>query len=166
VGLAFALACSCARREATPNATVEGSVMDSGASRADSTADPAPTFADPVKRTPQELDMSDDPLPLPVGVGAVEGAGGEVNRIEPVIAAMRPGFRACYKRDLAMDAGHRGKLLISVELGPSGEVTRATAGRIGQVDDDTTECVLRRVRSATFPPSKGAKIMFPVIIGR
>jgi hypothetical protein len=143
--------------------------MDSGASRPDSTADPAPTFADPVKRTPQELHMSDDPLPPPVGVGAAEGAGGEVNQIEHVVAAMRPGFRACDRRDLAMDAEQRGRLIISAELGPDGEVTRATAERIGQVDDDTTECVLRRVRSATFPASKHAKtsrLVIPVTIGR
>jgi hypothetical protein len=118
---------------------------------------PALTLADPgTKLLP--IWPENGLRPRNVTPGSATVTGGKVYGVDRVIAGMRAGFRACYQRGLASHPEQSGTLYVSVILGSSGEIVRATARRHGSLDDEVTECALRRIRSASFPPPNAPEV--------
>ena len=81
-----------------------------------------------------------------------------------VVAGMRAGFRACYNRGLASNPDLQGQVKIVAKVGPNGEVLSATPQGGGGLGAEVVECVVRRVKSASFAPPEGggATIVIPV----
>jgi hypothetical protein len=97
-------------------------------------------------------------------VGGASVAGGSVSNADRVVAGMRAGFRACYNRGLANNPDLQGQVKIVAKVGPNGEVLSATPQGGGGLGDEVVNCVVRRVKSASFAPPEGggATIVIPV----
>jgi hypothetical protein len=97
-------------------------------------------------------------------VGGASVAGGAVSNADRVVAGMRAGFRACYNRGLASNPDLQGQVKIVAKVGPNGEVLSATPQGGGGLGPEVVECVVRRVKSASFAPPEGggATIVIPV----
>jgi hypothetical protein len=97
-------------------------------------------------------------------VGGASVAGGAVSNADRVVAGMRAGFRACYNRGLASNPDLQGQVKIVAKVGPNGEVLSATPQGGGGLGAEVVECVVRRVKSASFAPPEGggATIVIPV----
>jgi len=93
-----------------------------------------------------------------VDVGPAVVSGGRVPDVDRVLASMRGLLGVCYRHGLATNTQQAGTLRIAAALGQLGEVVRATAERSDTISDETTECVLRRVRSVTFAPPTGSSV--------
>jgi hypothetical protein len=91
-------------------------------------------------------------------IGEIEIAGGTLPNADAVVSEMRAGFRACYQRGLASDAELRGSIRVAAELGTDGVVTHATVESTGRLSQETTDCVLRRVRAASFAAPSGDRV--------
>ncbi|MFO0567484.1 MAG: AgmX/PglI C-terminal domain-containing protein [Polyangiaceae bacterium] len=95
--------------------------------------------------------------PPNVSGSAVDGAAG-------VVARLRPGFRACYKRALSDVPDAAGSLRLTLQVGPGGEVDGVGVSPSGKLPPALVSCVVARARSASFePPSLGrAVVVVPV----
>jgi hypothetical protein len=93
-----------------------------------------------------------------VDFGPAAVTGGEAPQIDRVLASMRGVLGVCYRQGLATNAQPVGTLRIAAALGRLGDVVRATAERSETVGDETTQCVLQRVRNATFAPPTGSGV--------
>jgi len=104
----------------------------------------------------------------PVGVINVipPSGGGDIFDAPTVVAGMRGGFRACYKRGLDEDPTMKGSVRITATVGANGEVKSAqpSVGG-GKLSSTVVACLANRVRSAQFsPPSGGgATLVIPII---
>jgi hypothetical protein len=87
-----------------------------------------------------------------------------VANAERVVASLRPGFRTCYNKGLQSDPSMAGKVLVSARISPNGEVASAGSSENTGLSSDVVECILRKVRTATFdtPGSNGSTIQIPV----
>jgi len=97
-------------------------------------------------------------------VGGASVAGGSVSNADKVVAGMRAGFRACYNRGLASNPDLQGQVKIVAKVGPNGEVLSATPQGGAGLGNEVVDCVVRRVKSASFAPPEGggATIVIPV----
>lgn len=97
-------------------------------------------------------------------VGSAAVSGGSVSNADRVVAGMRAGFRACYNRGLANNPDLHGSVKIVARVGPNGDVVSATPQGGTTLGQDVVDCVVRRVKSASFdPPSGGgATVVIPV----
>jgi hypothetical protein len=97
-------------------------------------------------------------------VGGASVAGGAVSNADRVVAGMRAGFRACYNRGLASNPDLQGQVKVVAKVGPNGEVLSATPQGGAGLGPEVVECVVRRVKSASFAPPEGggATIVIPV----
>jgi hypothetical protein len=87
-----------------------------------------------------------------------------VANAERVVASLRAGFRTCYNRGLQSDPSMAGKVLVSARISPNGEVASADSAESTGLSSDVVECILRKVRTATFdtPGTSGSTIQIPV----
>src|SRR5690606_6687090 len=60
-------------------------------------------------------------------IGDASVAGGTVSDAARVVATMRAGFRACYRRGQDENPDIEGKISLSIKVGPTGQVTSVTA---------------------------------------
>jgi outer membrane biosynthesis protein TonB len=97
-------------------------------------------------------------------VGGTSVSGGEVTNAARVVAAMRAGFRRCYTRALATNPDVQGRINLSINVGPGGEVSGVSAAASGNLPADVIGCVQARARQARFDPPQGgmAVIQVPV----
>jgi hypothetical protein len=98
------------------------------------------------------------------GVGAADVKGGAISNADRVVAGMRAGFRACYNRGLGNNPDLQGQVKIVAKVGPNGEVLSATPQGGAGLGTEVVDCVVRRVKSASFAPPEGggATIVIPV----
>lgn len=98
-------------------------------------------------------------------VGDASVAGGSVSDAARVVAAMRAGFRACYRRGQNENPDIEGKIALSIKVGPTGQVSSVTATTSGNLPSSVVDCVKARATSANFAPPQGggmAVVQVPV----
>ncbi len=104
----------------------------------------------------------------PVGaqttVGSPSMSGGMVADANRVVAGMRGGFRACYRRGLDEDPNMRGSVRIVANIGSNGEVRSVQAAGAAGLSAGVVACVKNRVASAQFsaPDGGSATVVIPV----
>jgi hypothetical protein len=79
------------------------------------------------------------------------------------VAALRPGFRACYQRLLQTDKTAQGSVILSIDEGSTGAVTKILGMSTG-LPRLAVDCVLEHAATAVFsePSGGSAKISVPV----
>jgi outer membrane biosynthesis protein TonB len=98
-------------------------------------------------------------------IGDASVAGGNVSDAARVVAQMRAGFRACYRRGQDENPDIEGKIALSIKVGPTGQVSSVAATKTGNLPASVVDCVKARATSATFAPPQGggaAVIQVPV----
>lgn len=77
-----------------------------------------------------------------------------------VVAGLRPRVRQCYQQGLNSDPSMSGKIVLSVKVGPNGEVHSATASSNVGMSPAVVACVQRVFRMAQFEaPGGGGSTM-------
>jgi outer membrane biosynthesis protein TonB len=102
-------------------------------------------------------------------IGDAAVAGGAVSDAPRVVASMRAGFRACYRRGQDENPDIEGKIALSIKVGPTGQVTSVTATKTGNLPESVVDCVKARASSANFAPPQGggvAVVQVPVTFVR
>src|SRR5262249_32136865 len=72
--------------------------------------------------------------------GPTIGGGGTIGNAAAVVASLRGGFRACYKRGLDEDPTMRGRVQLTAKIGPNGEVISAQAS-LTTLSTTVTSCL-------------------------
>lgn len=93
----------------------------------------------------------------PVGAGACGGEckGTASGALQSALASKAGASRGCYERALRQNATLAGKLVISVRIGPQGQVCSAGVASNGLGDPGVASCVVSMFRSASFPAPQG-----------
>ncbi|MBK9000044.1 MAG: AgmX/PglI C-terminal domain-containing protein [Myxococcales bacterium] len=87
-------------------------------------------------------------------------SGSPVSDAARVVAGLRSGFRACYKRALDERPEAAGGVRVTIQVGPGGEVRDVAASATGTLPPSVASCVAARTRQASFqPPSGGAAVI-------
>ncbi len=108
---------------------------------------------------PPEEDAGKKPTGRVVGVGG-GGCAGECKgtagaTLQSALAAKAGAARGCYERGLRQNATLQGKLVISVRVGPGGQVCSAGVASNALGDPGVASCVVGLFRSASFPAPEG-----------
>lgn len=82
----------------------------------------------------------------------VSVGGPTVGNVERLVAGLRPGGRACYRRELARDPTLSGKVTYAITLDPSGAVTSVTEKQGGTIDAQVSQCLQAKIKKAVFDP--------------
>lgn len=96
-------------------------------------------------------------------LGNVSVSGGEVRNAARVVAGMKAGFRNCFNRELAMNPDLEGSTLLSIQIGPEGEVVSVSSQPSGNLGD-ALACVKTRAQKAQFDPPSGGSATFSVTV--
>jgi hypothetical protein len=93
----------------------------------------------------------------------VDGGHLPVANAEAVIARLRPAFRACYNKELAVDPLEEGCVTIVVRIAPDGSVTSAEPRFVDGLSPAVTLCLASLLRDAHFDPpgSAGSVLQVP-----
>ena len=101
-----------------------------------------------------------------VGRATIEGGSveGSVANARSVVAGMGAAFRRCFNKGLAENPRMSGSLMITVAIGPNGEVLSTSPTPKGNLSGAVISCVAARVSAAQFAPPVGgsAKVAIPV----
>lgn len=102
----------------------------------------------------------------PTGVAQVGGSTATVpvSDADRVIAGLRPRFRSCYQTGLNSDPSMSGKVVISAQIGPNGEVSSANVASNTGLSPSVAACIASAVKRATFSPpgGSGSTLSIPV----
>ena len=74
---------------------------------------------------------------------------------------MRAGFRACYERQLAVDADAAGSVSLSILVGIGGRVSEVVATTIG-LSVEATDCLMWHAAASRFSAPEGGKAVVNV----
>jgi hypothetical protein len=74
---------------------------------------------------------------------------------DSVVAGLRGRFRSCYQTGLLSDSTMTGKVVISANVGPNGEVSGADIASISGLSPAVGQCIAGVVRRATFSAPSG-----------
>ena len=79
---------------------------------------------------------------------------------------MRGDFRACYNDGLKRDPTMQGHVMLSLIIGPAGDVASVVPSSVDGIADDVVDCMLRRVKAAVFPPPgpNGTTLRIPIYL--
>jgi len=124
---------------------------------------PAQIFEEPPPPPPPPPPPEEDAGKEPVGkiVGTGGGActgeckGTATAALQSALAAKAGAARGCYERGLRQNATLQGRLVISVRVGPGGQVCSAGVASNGLGDPGVASCVVGLFRSASFPSPEG-----------
>jgi hypothetical protein len=108
---------------------------------------------------PVEEDAGKKPVTKVVGGGG-GGCTGECKgtataALQSALAGKAGAARGCYERGLRQNAMLQGRLVVSVRVGPTGQVCSAGVVSNGLGDPGVASCVVGLFRSASFPPPQG-----------
>jgi len=99
-------------------------------------------------------------------VGNVSGGVASSAPIANAEAVVRRGLfpraRACYNRSLQQDPSQQGKVVVSIRVGPSGEVASATAAQCNGLSASMCACVAAAARNLMFEPPSGGTVTLTV----
>ncbi|MBL9024995.1 MAG: energy transducer TonB [Myxococcales bacterium] len=94
----------------------------------------------------------------PAGPGACSNCGQGVSNgaLNSALQGAAGSARGCYNRALQKNAGAAGKLTVSVQVGPSGQVCGASITNDTVGSPEVSNCVLGRFQGKSFPkPDSG-----------
>jgi hypothetical protein len=99
------------------------------------------------------------PTTRPV-VGNVSGGGVSasvpVQNADAVIrSGLHPRARACYNAGLKEDPNQQGRVVVTIVVGPSGDVTSASAAQCSGLSPKTCACIAGGARNLKFQPPGG-----------
>lgn len=130
---------------------------------------PPPTTSEPVLEAPppppppEKVEDAGTPQKTAVKkivAGGGGGCGGECTgtaspALHSALRSKAGQARGCYERALRQNAMLSGKIVVSVRVGPQGQVCSSgiTSNSVG--DPGVASCVLGMFRSGTFPPPQG-----------
>lgn len=102
----------------------------------------------------------------PVGNASVSSSmlAGNVSGAAAVVAAMRAGFRRCYQRGLEQNPDISGRIDLTIQVGPAGNVSSVSGGPSGNIPGSVVDCVKARARAAQFSPPDGGSAAINVPI--
>jgi outer membrane biosynthesis protein TonB len=86
--------------------------------------------------------------------GGSEGGGGEFRSSASLLAVVRryaAGIQFCYDNQLKKEPGLRGKLVVTLTVLASGEVSQADVAQNKLGSDAVVDCVLAQIRAWQFP---------------
>lgn len=87
------------------------------------------------------------------------------DEIQSAIHRQLPKVRQCYERELKSDTNLGGHMILSMQVQPSGVVTRAGVKEEDIGSDELTSCVERAVQSFTFPRgTESVSVEYPVTL--
>ena len=89
-------------------------------------------------------------------------AGGPVADAEQVIARLRPAFKSCYNRGLTEDPSMAGRIVVVVQVAPSGDVVNVTKDSGSGLSADVESCIMKKTAHATFSAGPGGTLKVPV----
>jgi hypothetical protein len=97
-------------------------------------------------------------------IQGVSLTSGVVSNAARVVSGMRAGFRACYQRGLRESPDAEGRIQLTLQIGPTGEVTAVAPVASGNLPATVLDCVTTRARLAQFaaPDDGAALIQVPV----
>lgn len=98
--------------------------------------------------------------PKPAGPKAEVHIGGStasvpVSNADRVFAGMRARFRQCYQTGLAVDPTMSGKLVITLRVGPNGDVLSVSVASNTGLSPAVATCVANAAKRAQFDPPGG-----------
>jgi hypothetical protein len=174
------LGAACVQQEPASNAQAPGPPPPAtyGAPAAAPAPAPSPAAA---TTAPPAASASASPTPASTPAPAASGKtptatasigapsiSGEVANAETQANAMQPDFTRCYAEGLIADPRARGSLLVALQLGKDGAVTRADVSPSGHVPQNVQTCIRDRARSAKFSAPKGgsAIVSFTVTLSQ
>lgn len=143
--------------------------MSLGLARSCTAGDPSPFYpvveaaAAPV---PSVVPAGNRPSPAQVRAGAVTVTGGlGAKEVEDALRPKLAEIRACYERELVRNPGLAGRAAATLLVGKRGAVMQARNGGSDLPSGDVVACVIRALRTATFP-AKGAMstVTYPVVL--
>ena len=81
-----------------------------------------------------------------------------------VVAGLRAGFRSCYNAGLNVDPTMSGRVRLTADISPNGEVASVTPSENTGLSEAVVQCMGRKLRNAQFdaPGPKGSKLQVPV----
>lgn len=91
-------------------------------------------------------------------------ASSPVANADAVVARNRFRFRACYQKGLVNDPSIAGRVLVTINVGPSGEVTAANAAPSGNIPPSVAACIAAACRNMVFSPPDGGNATLRVPI--
>lgn len=95
-------------------------------------------------------------------LGNTSVAGGKVSNASRVVARMRAGFRACYNRGLQNNPDIEGKIMLKIQIGPTGQVLKVTAKKKGNIPAAVLGCLKARAKAARFGAPDGGMAVVKV----
>ena len=72
-----------------------------------------------------------------------------------------PAARKCYQRGLEQDPTQSGKLIISIKVDPSGEVSSASVVSNSGLSAQVASCIVSAAKRATFGQNPGGTVQIP-----
>ncbi len=101
---------------------------------------------------------------VPVGEGSTGPAIANVPiaNMESVIRSqIFPAAKRCYQRGLEADPTQSGKVVVSIKVDPSGEVSSATVVSNAGLSRQVTSCIIRASQNAKFGQNPGGVVQVP-----
>jgi hypothetical protein len=101
-----------------------------------------------------------------VPVGTVDSGPATANvpiaNMESVIRSqIFPAARKCYQRGLEQDPTQSGKLIVSIKVDPSGEVSSASVVSNSGLSPQVASCIVSAAKRATFGQNPGGVVQVP-----
>lgn len=118
---------------------------------------PPPTATESASAVPESSGDAKGPKGPP-GPGACSNCGKGVSNsaLNSALQGAAGSARGCYNRALQKNAGAAGKLTVSVQVGPSGQVCGASITNDTVGSPEVSSCVLGRFQGKSFPkPDSG-----------
>lgn len=124
---------------------------------------PAPTAAAAPAAAPAAPAASASAARAPAATGPVEAGAtvgpasvsGQVANADTLASGMQGDFTRCYASGLEADRQARGSVLVALQVGKDGAVTRVDTSSNGRVPASVESCIQARAKAARFSPPKG-----------
>jgi hypothetical protein len=100
-----------------------------------------------------QVDAGPAPVTGHVVLGAVQWGGQAPRDADSVLARATALTRACYNKELKTRPATRGRLVMTLRIEPSGDVTGASPSLVSSVSQELVACVTGRLRNLTFAPT-------------
>jgi len=77
-----------------------------------------------------------------------------------VVRRYAAGIQYCYDQELKADPGLKGKLVVSITVGPTGKVLAAQVVEDTLRNADAKACVLSQIQGWSFPAIEAGEVTF------
>lgn len=145
------------QRSADSGGASTGGTLTGGASTGTSGADASPSGVDAAKPPACDALAGCSDAVAPDGDASDAVCGAPTGTALTVFRGMVAGFRACYERGLSADPTMRGSIVMSIHIGPGGEVNSVDVEVMsGNLSDAVLDCLKIRAMASQFDAPDGA----------